>query len=279
MFSVEADQAAGLRRLMAQTSGRIINLISVDTVNTSTTLWAEHLAATLQTVNCRVLLIQASTNHPTLTSPMTTPPIFTLGEQPSLLEVAQKQASLTQAIRPRYGFDMVGLTQKGQLTHALSSNLKQQLEAIVVQLAQEYDLILVNTRLAEMECLPLEMLHAHEMVIEMTQHEQAIQATYACIKRLCSQYGNRPIGIVMTQSQENRAKLMFNSLSQVTQQFVGVPLTLLGAIPDDEAIKKAQHLGRSVIDAFPRAPTTSALKRLAESLTQFSVSHLEMAVA
>ena len=274
MFSVEADQAAGLRRLMAQTSGRIINLISVDTVNTSTTLWAEHLAATLQTVNCRVLLIQASTNHPTFT-----PPIFTLGEQPSLLEVSQKQASLSQAIRPRYGFDMVGLTQKGQLTHALSSNLKQQLEAIVVQLAQEYDLILVNTRLAEMECLPLEMLHAHEMVIEMTQHEQAIQATYACIKRICSQYGNRPIGIVMTKSQENRAKLMFNSLSQVTQQFVGVPLTLLGAIPNDEAIKKAQHLGRSVIDAFPRAPTTSALKRLAESLNQFSVSHLKMAVA
>lgn len=274
MFSVEADQAAGLRRLMAQASGRIINLISLDTENACATLWAEHLAATMQTVNCRVLLIQASAHHATAIKPT-----LTQVEHASLLDVAQKQASFSQAIRPRYGFDMVGLTQKDQLSHALSSNLKQQLEAIVMQLAQEYDLILVNTCLAEMEYLPLEMLHGHEMVIEMTQHEQAIQATYACIKRICSQYGNRPIGIVMTQAQESLAELMFNSLSLVTQQFVGAPLTLLGSIPDDEAIKKAQHLGRSVIDAFPRAPTTGALKRLAESLNQFSVSHLEMAVA
>lgn len=278
MFSAEVDQAAGLRRLMAQASGRIINLISLDTANTSISLWAEHLAATLQTVNCRVLLIQASVNTTTFSAPR-----FNIEEPPSLLEIAKKQASFSQAIRPRYGFDMVSLTQKGQLTHALSSNLKQQLEAIVMQLAQEYDLILVNSRLAEMECLPLEMLHTHEMVIEMRQHEQAIQAAYACIKRICSQYGNRPIGIVMTQTQENPqenlSKQMFNSLRQVTQQFVGAPLTLLGAIPDDEAIKKAQHLGRSVIDAFPRAATTSALKRLAESLHQFSITHLEMAVA
>lgn len=272
MFSIEKDQAAGLRRLMGTAIGRTISLISVDSVNQGTTLWAEHLAATLQSQNCRVLLVQASSDNHHKKSEFP-------HESPSLVEVAQKKVSLNQAIMTRYGFDLVYLTQKGQLTHALSSNLKQRLEAIVTQLVEDYDLILVNTHVAEMQFLPLKLLYTHEMVIQMTQHEQAIQAAYACIKRICLEYGTRPIGIVMTQAQENRAKLMFNSLSHVAQQFIGTPLTLLGAIPEDEAIKKAQHLGRSVTDAFPRAPTSAALKQLAQSLSQFSASPLEMAVA
>jgi len=45
-----------------------------------------------------------------------------------------------------------------------------------------------------------------------------------------------------------------------------IELEFFGAIPKDEHLTKAAKLGRSVVDAFPLASASSALKQIAQRL-------------
>lgn len=73
---------------------------------------------------------------------------------------------------------------------------------------------------------------------------------------------------------------LFAKLSKVTNRFLDVALELVATIPYDENIRRAVRKQRSIVDAFPNSPASSAINKLARQALSWPVppqpgGHLE----
>lgn len=262
MFN-QRDQADGLRRIMGTPNTRMISILAAD--GQLGQPWLTNLAASMAGPEQRMLLIQATAQ---------------LNLPPSLQTVVLQKTTLNQSIsRHPLGFDVACLSESSPITQPLSGNLNAKLDGIVKQLAYDYDTVMIEAQLDQTLGLSLPMMSQHELVIQMGRDEEAIKSTYITIKRLCQQYGNRPFGVVVTRSSQAQGQQYFLRLSQVCKQFLGVSLNFLGAIPDDDALRKSSAMGRSVMDAFPKAQAAIAFKAVASSLAKHRLTPSSLAVA
>jgi flagellar biosynthesis protein FlhG len=62
------------------------------------------------------------------------------------------------------------------------------------------------------------------------------------------------------------ARDLYNKLCRVTDRYLDVMLSLLGAIPYDETLKKAVKGQKAVVSAFPRSRAAQAFKNLARKV-------------
>lgn len=257
------DQADGLRRLMSKSPTRFITVIPNDATSGD---WLTALAASMVRSQENMLVIHDKQMHT---------------ETPPLEWVMLKQTTLSRATtRHPNGFDLASLLKTEPISSPLSNNLISKLNGIVKQLAESYDTVMIETYLESSEqILKLPLMLEHELVVQMDRSEDAIKNAYLNIKRICQQYGNRSFGVVVTRADQTQGQLYFKRLSQVCQQFLGVTLSFLGAIPDDEALKKSSVMGLNVIDAFPKAQVTVAIKALADRLQQQRIPTASLAVA
>lgn len=257
------DQADGLRRIMAKSAPRFISLLSVAGTTTHTCL--TNLAASLVSPTQRVLLIQARNS---------------IADTPSLKAVAAQQATLSMAIqRHPLGFDVAGLIENNPITPALSVDLKQSLNGIVNHLADNYDTVMIEALLDTHDELLLPQMAQHALVLHLPRSESAIKAAYSHIKRLCQLYGQQPMSVLVDGADAAQGQQYFMRLNQVCQQFLGVSLQFLGSIPEDDALQQSTRLGRSVLDAFPRAQATLAFKAIAKRLDKHQTGTTSLAVA
>lgn len=257
------DQAEGLRRIMAKSAPRIISLLSV--AGTTTHPCLTNLAASLVSPSQRILLIQARNRS---------------ADSPSLQAVADHQATLSMAIqRHPLGFDVTGLIENNPITPALSGNLKQALDSIVSHLADNYDTVMIEALLDTHDELLLPLMAQHALVLHLPRSERAIKAAYSAIKRICLRYGQQPVSVLVEGANPAQGQQYFMRLNQVCQQFLGVSLQFLGAIPEDDALQQSNRLGRSVLDAFPKAQATLAFKAIAKRLDKHQTGTTSLAVA
>lgn len=247
------DQAEGLRRMMSHTQPKMISVISVTPGQDQLHLF--NVAASLQQANQRLLLIQHQA-HTTFTAPW-----------PSLSAVARGESTrnLVTRVHP-LGFDCAYLIENNGLSQALSTHLNPTLTSIVNDIAAPYDTVMIETQLTEDHALLLPFMAAQSCVIQMGRHPDSIKAAYSCIKHLCERYGDRPFGILVQRATELQAQQAFLRLQQVCLQFLGISLQFVGAIPEDDALQQSHALGRSVLDAFPKAQASIALKTVASRL-------------
>lgn len=258
MFKPSQDQAAGLRRIMAKPVPRIITVIAANEKQ-DLTKWMVNLAATFAQQTQQALLLDASGKN--------TERVYGQALPVSLTEVVKQERTLSQAVlNTAHGYDVARLTQYKALSPALSPNLIHELEAIVVQMAHQYDVLLVEAKLNEDEHLTLPKLNQYEMVVQMTASDESLKQAYTCIKRIYQQQGKRDIGMMVTQCGEATAQKAFERISQVARQFLGIELHYLGSVPEDEQLSKAYQLGKTVLEAFPLAMASQAFKQLASSM-------------
>ena len=62
---------------------------------------------------------------------------------------------------------------------------------------------------------------------------------------------------------------LFVKLSKVTQRFLDVNLSYMGAIPQDEYLRKAVQRQQAVVDAFPRSSSAIAFGKLAKKADEW----------
>lgn len=261
------DQADGLRRMMTKRSARIISVLSAD--GSPTQGWLTNLAASLYNQQHRLLLIQSGIagwpDH---------------NQSVCLQAVGEQKTTLPRAIsRHALGFDRARFSENKTLTQPLSANLKTALDVIVKQIVYDYDTVMIEAQHHIEDGLTLPLMSKHELVIQMQRNEAGIKAAYTCIKRVCMQYGNQPFGVVVTAANQLQGQQYFMRLNQVCQQFLGVKLSFLGAIPNDDALQQSTAMGRSVVDAFPKAQATLAFKAVANSLDKRPLASASMAMA
>lgn len=252
------DQAAGLRRLMAKPKPRVISILSDSASQTKSHL-ITNLAVSMISQGTEVLVMHASDN--------VLERYYELDKSPTLLDVLLEKTTLAQAIKlTSHGFSSAKLFNKNALMKANNEHTNSQLNLIFNQLVHQYDIILVDTMLNKNNVLPLNQLNACEIIIQLSRKPEAITQGYSLIKQICNELGRRSFGIIVEDSTEAQARVVFNNISQVAERFMQIELEFFGAIPVDSHINRASKLGRSVIDAFPLTIASTALKQIAQRL-------------
>ncbi len=107
---------------------------------------------------------------------------------------------------------------------------------------------------------------------------------YALIKLMNRDYGTNRFRILANQVRnEQEGRHLFEKLTRVTERFLDVALQYVGIVPYDEAVKKAVQRQRAVLDAYPRAKASLAIKSLADKVDSWPLpssprGHLEFFV-
>ncbi|HSH86229.1 MAG TPA: hypothetical protein VK958_03155 [Methylophilus sp.] len=253
------DQADGLRRIMARSSARVISVMGANGQPAET--WLSHLAASMVGPGQRLLLVQANQR------PMT---------KYTLHAVALRQSMLSRAVvKHPQGYDLATLAETNILTSPLSGDLKTELNGIVSQLAYDYDTVMIEALLDPLDqTLLLPLMAQHTLVLQMGRNEAAIKSAYMTIKRLCQQHGQLPLSVVVTDSSHEQGQQYFMRLNQVCQQFLGISLSFLGAIPENKMMQKAENTRTTDLkNHHGREPSTAtqaaiAFRAIARSLDQ-----------
>jgi len=262
MLNFQNDQAAGLRRLMAAPKPRVVSIISASTghdKNHDQPRMLTNLAASILGQGYEVLIVHASQGSNEAS--------YGVDKLPALLDVAYKDCTLQQAVtNTNHGYYLSKLMNKHQVSMALNNDTETELNQIFNDVAQQYEIVLVDASLNKNNVLPLKALNEGEILIQLTRRPESIKNAYTLIKQICSQLGRRSFGIIVGDANEDQAQIVFRNISQVARRFMQIELEFFGAIPSDDHLNRAAKLGRSVIDAFPLSTSSTAFKQIAQRL-------------
>ncbi|MDP2102466.1 MAG: MotR [Methylotenera sp.] len=258
MSSFQNDQAAGLRRIMAAPKPRIVSIISASATQNLPRLMS-NLAASIMSQGNDVLVVHAS--HESRETD------YEVDKLPSLLEVTCTKTSVQHATKKvKLGFSVAKLMPKDLLAKPMDTDTSTPLNHAFNLLAQSYEIILVDATLNTQQVLPLKTLNESEIIIQLNRKPESITQAYTLIKHICSELGRRSFGIIVDEATDAQAQIVFRNISQVAKRFMQIELEYFGAVPTDDHLSRATKLGRSVIDAFPLAIASTALKQIAQRL-------------
>ncbi len=258
MSNFQNDQAAGLRRIMAAPKPRVVSIVSASPSGNQPRLMV-NLAASIMSHGSDVLVVHASQESRESS--------YEIDKLPTLLDVALKNTSIQSAIKTtKLGYSATRLMPKNVLSKQMDSHIGTPLNQVFNQLSTEFEIVLVDATLNDQSLLPLTTLNESEIIIQLTRKPESITQAYSLIKQICSELGRRPFGIIVDDATEAQAQAVFRNISQVAKRFMQIELELFGAIPPDDHISRAAKLGRTVIDAFPLASASTALKKIAQRL-------------
>jgi len=108
---------------------------------------------------------------------------------------------------------------------------------------------------------------AHNFVIVMRPEATSITAAYACIKRLHHEFACRHFQLIVNMAdKEATVMALSRNLARTASQYLGVEAGLAGYLPLDPLVARALQLGRCVVEAFPAAAATGALRHVASGI-------------
>jgi flagellar biosynthesis protein FlhG len=259
LASFDFDQAEGLRRMLAGPKPRIFTFLSA-TPDDEKSAMLSNLGASLVRAGNQVVLVDARSGSRGVSSRLELPHCGTL------FDVARQERALNDVIHimPQ-GFSVAMLTRGSRRDAEELAELPKarRLANAFDLLARQADILLVDGELNAADALPIPSLSNGEIVVQVSADASSITAAYSLIKRLNAQLGRRPFGILVTGATDQEAQVVYDNMAKASNRYLAVQLSSLGSVPEDEHVKRAARLGRSVVDAFPLAGASVAFRRLA----------------
>ncbi len=151
-------------------------------------------------------------------------------------------------------------------------------------LGNDIDVLIIDTAAGIGDGVVSFVRAAQEILLVVTDEPTSITDAYALIKLLNRDYGISRFRVLANMAhapQEGRN--LFAKLSKVTERFLDVALQYVGAVPYDEAVRKAVQKQRAVYEAYPRAKCSLAIKAIAQKVDTWPLpatprGHLEFFV-
>jgi flagellar biosynthesis protein FlhG len=260
MHKILNDQAAGLRRMMAGRQPKIMTVFSALSTDSQPRLLTQ-LAAAVSAQNRDVLIVDATQDAPYAQR------YYGNANSAALLQVACQKASLAQSIRSsKLGFSTVKLLPKQWTINDCSPQHLLAMEKILHGLSNLYEVVMIDGTLESTNMLANGSLENNDILIRIGRSQSAIKQGYALIKQIYQAVGKRPFGIIVEEASDAQAAEVFRNIYHVARKFLQLELEFYGAIPEDKHLEKAVQLGRSVIDAFPKAEVAKAITMLAKRI-------------
>ncbi len=106
---------------------------------------------------------------------------------------------------------------------------------------------------------------AQEVVVVLCDEPASLTDAYALLKLLNREYGINRFHILANMvNSVQEGRVLFNKLVKVTDRYLDVAMNFMGAIPQDDYLRKAVQKQRAVVDAYPRSKAAMAFKKLAQ---------------
>jgi len=104
---------------------------------------------------------------------------------------------------------------------------------------------------------------AQQVLIVLCDEPASMTDAYALVKVLSRNHGVRHFRVLANMAASSAAgESLFKRFEGVTTRFLDVTLEYAGAIPEDEALRRAVRAQRPVLEAFPTSPAARAFKKL-----------------
>lgn len=182
----------------------------------------------------------------------------------TLMQVACQERALEEAIQPMpQGFGVTALKRGPQRGAEKDPALARRLDDAFGVLATRADIVMVDAELDKDDSFAISGLANSEIVVQVSNSAASIKSAYTLIKRLNDKLGRRPFSVLVTGASEKEAQVVYDNMAQAANRYLAVKLNSMGSVPADEHMKRAMHLGRAVVDAFPLAGASVAFRRLA----------------
>jgi flagellar biosynthesis protein FlhG len=111
---------------------------------------------------------------------------------------------------------------------------------------------------------------AHEVIVVVCDEPASLTDAYALIKVLNRYHGIQRFHILANRiANAHEGKLLFEKLSRVAQRFLDVALGYMGAVPDDDYLRKAVQRQQAVVESFPRSRSALAFRKLADRVDRW----------
>lgn len=256
-----SDQAESLRRLLAPRVTRRIAVVGAEQ-GAGTTTVALGLANALSMQGERVLLVDEDQYGARAMRLAGATPEATLAD------VLGGRIALAAALgsRPASG---IAVLPAGQLPAA---NIPE--ERALSALLPDMRSVIVDARRDATGALSPLTGTAHNFVIVMRPEATSITAAYACIKRLHHEYACRQFQLVINMAaSEATVTALARNLARTASQYLGVEASLAGYLPTDPLVARALQLGRCVVEAYPAAAATGALRHIASRIGAWPLRH------
>jgi flagellar biosynthesis protein FlhG len=268
LASFDFDQAEGLRRMLAGPKPRIVSFLSA-TPDEEKSAMLMNLGASLARAGSDVLLLDANSSTRGIASRLD-------GIRgATLMEVARQERALNEVVQTMpQGFCIALLTRGATRAGMQDATQTLRMANTFDVLAKQKDVIMVDAELGADDTLPIPAMSSGEIVVQVSTTAASIKLAYAIIKRLNSQLGRRPFGVLVTGASDKEAQVIYENMAQAASRYLAVQLNSMGSVPADEHLKRAAYLGRPVVDAFPLAGASVAFRRLAErfALTEMATA-------
>ena len=262
------DQAAGLRQLetyQAPDSARVFTIASGKSRVGKTSV-VVNLASALAKNGQRVLLIDENPFDNNICT------YLGLRSRFDLMHVINRDRTLKQVLLQ--GAENITVLPAMHGIHQLNKLNPFEQEWLVrnfTELVQSVDIILIDTAMAgTTHVLPLS-LASEQVMIVTSGSAVSLTGAYALIKIMSQEYAKKHFLILVNKVEsEAESESIYQNLCQVTNAYLSVSLEYIGYIEKDEKLQSATQLSKSVIDAFPAAPSASCFRQLAFDILRTS---------
>jgi len=133
------------------------------------------------------------------------------------------------------------------------------------ELTHDVDVLLVDTAAGITESVVTYARAAHEVIVVVCNEPASLTDAYALIKVLHRYHGVYRFHVLANMTSSAwEGRDLFGKLSRVAQQYLDVSLNYMGAIPQDDYLRKAVQRQQAVVEAYPRSSSSIAFGKLAK---------------
>jgi flagellar biosynthesis protein FlhG len=172
-------------------------------------------------------------------------------------------------VRGPGGFRLIGGASGLARMADLSDFDRQRIVESLGRVEQEADMLLIDTG-AGISANVMSFTRAADHVIVVTTPEPtAITDAYAMVKVICKDGGDRRISLLVNQvTSPGEARAVYDRISRVARQFLGISVYDAGYIFDDDAVPQAVRRRVPFVIGNPRCPASACIAQLAVRLQQ-----------
>lgn len=260
--TIAGDQAASLRRMVGSAGGRAVAITGGG--GTGVTTLSVNLAAALAAEDRQVVLMDEDESVHSATNRLQLRRRFAFGHAVS------RDIRLDELMLQASGFSVMPLHIPAELAAALPPGRQSQLSDEYDSLIARIDWVIIDARPVANEAAPGLALSADDVLVAITPSGDSITEAYAAIKRLHTEFGRREFWVLANRVRTlETAMALFNRVKEVAQRYMDVKLRLMGFVPEDAQLARADQLAEPVTKAFPQAEASFAFTQLASAMLRW----------
>jgi flagellar biosynthesis protein FlhG len=250
------DQAAGLRKMLGKPETQMFVVLSaINPVKKNNVLL--NLASAFISHGNSIHLLDTRIDKKGISS--RTP------QQIDLWDLALKSLALHQGY---YEFTQGGRISKlsTKPTALIMQQKTEHLSNVISHLSTESNIWLIDSDLSQDNPFLLSEFSDSHIILLVSNTAQSIKYGYSYLKHISNTLGRRKVSLLVIDSDEEQAQLIHKNIKSAATQFLSTQVNYLGSIPQDEHLGLAAQLGKAIIEAFPSAKASYALKSMVSHL-------------